>query len=912
MRNPSITTAYKTYFDNVLSKNHNNPELIARWGADPSRFETQVMCRKMGTPVPDTNKYEHEGEVFGPHRWPYDPMGEPHYTDPPIEYVIGSRMRCIGTTWWDWKNRKSVGLGFDFDSIKGHAMGVGTTKDQIAKLDKIDVPWIEVIRSTRGEGRHLYIWFQDPYPETMNHDEHAALARSFLPLIAQSTGLEIEANMGLDSRGSVLWIHHVNATQENQGYAQIKPATQLLTADLVPPNWKDYVEVVSGGRTKVRVQGWAPDGTKTDGDELDEMTQAYARIPLDEGHMKILEELAETGHSSLWVHDHYLWQGHTAGLKQVFDYFKEKGTPLRGLFDTNSLDSDPGKPNCFMRPKLNGAWDVYRFGEGVVEHDIWDTQGKWTHTTFNYPSTLKQICLACGGWEGTEEKQGYIFGSVEDVMKALALLGSKMTLPARAIGRSISMYTSAKGKTVLVIEKSRGDVQAEFPKYVKTPRGWERVIFDAIETPDKEIEEEKLWSELDNMVRALRSEKGFDSWVLMDHEDWTEHPRENVKSFLSHLGFPKTDLIIGKAVYKPWTLVNKPFQPDYPGGRMWNRNAAQIVYEPIELSEGEAPHHPHWDKLLNHLGTNLDEYIPGLQWCKDWGIKTGGDYLTAWIACMFKNPYGRLPYLFMYGPQKSGKSSFFEAIDLLVTTGVERADRALTSQAGYNGELDSCILAVIDEVDIARAGPSVYNKIKDWTTGRKISIHEKYRTPRRVVNTTHWVQMANSRSSCPVLPGDTRITAMFVDRPDMEIPWDIFEAALKQEAAHFMRTIADYEMQPAISRLMIEPIETQTKADIAAGNMTDVDQFVEECCYQIAGQAVKFSAFKEKFLESLEEYQRGEWPDRLIRQALSERFPVGRGAKINQIIIGNISFNPDAQAGIPFTKVNDRVERGEI
>ncbi|MHC4299387.1 MAG: DUF5906 domain-containing protein [Planctomycetota bacterium] len=914
MRNERTTEAYRLYYENVLKDKHNNPDLIARWGADPGRFETQIMCHKAGTKL-DNGKFKADGEIFGPHRWPYDPAGEANYSDPPLPYRIATRMKCIGTTWWDWKNKNTVGLGFDFDSIVGHAEGVGVSDAQIAALDEIDVPWLEVVRSTRGAGRHIYIWFKEPFPVTENHTEHAALARSYIPLIAQHTGLDIEASV--DVCGGVMWIHHTNANKENRGYALVKPATQILTADFVPPNWRDHLEVVSGGRAKVRVQGWTSNGTATEGDELDEMTKAHAKVELDETHLKILEDLESTGHSSLWVHDHHLWQGHTGGLKQVFDDWEERGSPMRGLFDTNSRDSDPGKPNCFMRPKLGGAWDVYRFGEGTEECALWGSQGKWTHTVYNYPATLKQICLACGGYEGTEEKQGYLFDTPEELMEALKLLGSKLVLPARAEGRGLTLYSGSGGKVILAIEKTRKDEKVDFPRYVKTTRGWEIWIKDVIETSDQEIEEENLWSTLDDQMRALKikTKKGgaFDSWVMKDDDDgWTRHPRENIKSFLMSQGHAKPEIVLGGAVFKSWTLINEPFSPEYPGGRMWNRDAAQFVYPAAELKADEVPHHPTWTRVMEHCGIELNEYIAELDWCKDWGITTGGDYLVAWIACMFRNPFGKLPYLFMYGPQNSGKSSFHESVALLLSQGVAKADRALTSEQGYNGELMDAVLAVVDEVDVAKAGSGAYNKLKEWVTGLTISIRDLYKPVQDVVSTLHFVQMSNSRSSLPVFPGDTRITAMNVPSLEEEIPRDRLQELLKEEAPHFMRTLTDVEIPPPTGRLMLPIIETQGKMDAAAGNIDELGQFIEDQCHEIPGAAVKLSEFQDRFLASIEEHLRADWNKQTIRKRLAEKFPIGKGAKANQIIVGNVTFNPNANPGAPYVKSGNKLVREEV
>jgi hypothetical protein len=1236
MKNTRTTEAYRLYYENTLSKDHNNPALIGKWGADPGGFETQIMCRKMGVKIPDSNMYECEGEIFGPARWPYNAGEDPNYSDPPIRYVIKDRMMCIGTTWWNWRNERSIGLGFDFDSIIGHAEGVGVSNEELAKLDEIDVDWIEVIKSTRGGGRHLYIWFDpDNAPITKTHTEHAALARAFIPLIARDTGLDIAANV--DVCGSVMWVHHINATKENQGYSLVKPATQILTADHVPPNWRDHVEVVNGSRTKVRVQGWTQDGTKTEGDELDEMTQAHSVVELDETHLKILEDLEATGHSSLWVPDHHLWQGHTAGLKYVFDNWDENGTPMRGLFDTNSLDSDPGKPNCvsgdtkvitregvkpirllaggaadiitsrgkwvrapfksygeqevfaitlknhkrtkvikatadhrwfvckyrsdgyrktkvnfgdrkevttnelehgqimiqtkpqlnvspsvvgiqhgmvwgdgtnggaritsqlalfgdkardfqkffaehqrrpiprrgkgdveilnlpyhfkslvplaydkpylygwlagyfatdgcvseqgscilrsvdrkaiehvreichvlgiestditdrysengykpgtvyttilkasdledqffllekhkarfqeatnrqnsywrvasvepagreevfcctvpktgcfcledfilsgncFMRPKPDGAWDVWRFGVGTDECPLWDTNGKYPHTTYNYPATLKQICMVTGGYEGTEEKHGFLFATADELKEALKLLGSSLVLPDRAEGRTLSLHNGPQGKIILVISKDRKDEERDFPRFVKATRGWEIWIRDSVKTSDVEVEEENLWSELDEKIRALKitGVRGsqFDSWVLNDAtEAWTLQPRENVKSYLLSLGFGKPDPILGGAVYKSWDLINEPFQPEYPGGRVWNRAAAQFVYAPVELSEGEIPQHPTWTRVMNHCGVELSEYIPELPWGESWGIATGGDYLTAWLACMFQRPFGKLPYLFMYGPQNSGKSSFHESIRLLLTRGVVAADRALTSDQGYNGELEDAVLAVVDEVDISKSGSSTYNKLKEWVTGITISIHAKYKEPKDVRSCLHFVQMSNSRKSLPVFPGDTRITAMNVPSLEEEIPRERLQELLKQEAPHFMRTLMDFTIPEATGRLMLPIIETQGKVEAAAGNVDEVSRFIEDNCYKIPGAAVTFIEFKKKFLDSLEEFQRSEWPDRLILSELDEEFPVGKGARINQRIIGNLTFNDDVTPTKPYSKVEGKVTKEE-
>jgi hypothetical protein len=923
MQNERTADAYRKLYEHRADPDnplygHNNPTLLARWGENPHDLETQILCRKNGTPL-DNGKFEDNGEIFGPTRWPYDAMGNANWNNPPIQYIIRNRMRAIGSTWWDWVNKRSIGLGFDFDSLLDHGEGVGISEEELDKIDKIETEWLEVVRSTRGNGRHLYIWFQDPYPETLNHDEHAALARAYLPLIAKYTGLDIENNV--DCCGSVLWFHHENSTPENRGYELIKPATQILDRRFVPPNWKDHLEVVSGGRSKVRVQGWTADGSQTKGDELDEMTEAFARVELEEIHIAVLEALEQTGHSSLWVHDHHLWQGHTAGLKEVFEDFKDRGHPLKGLYDTNSQDSDPGKPNCFMRPKPGGGWDVYRFGHGAEECELWDTQGKWTHIQFNCVPSLRQVALACGGFEDPSGKAGWVFSELNELMQALTMLGSKVTPPDLSSKgktgyekRQLSLKEDEFQRIILCIQKVGSDEPKTFKGFAKTPRGWERVITDAIELAGED--EELLFNELDNKVRALKvrgtSEEQFDSWVVRDADGaWVTHPRENVKSLMMADGHTKADPILGQAVFKPWEVVAIPFQPEYPGGRRWNRDGIQFAYTPMEIKDGSIPLHPHWDIILNHSGGDLTEYISDLPWAQEWGIVNGGDYLKAWISCMFRYPECKLPYLFFYGVQNSGKSTIHEAIaELLVNKkGVARADRAMTSVNGYNGELMGAILAVVDEIDVANSGPDAYNRLKDWTTGTSIAIHAKHKTVIQVPNMLHFMQFGNSRDNLPVFQGDTRITAMCVPAPEKDIPKDFLFEKLREEAPAFLRTLLDMEIPEAIGRLRLPIIETRGKKELMASNKDFFEVFIEERCYATPGARMKFTDFKKELYKDMDDVQKSVLTEQVVRKRLSEAgFPIGRSVG-NQTCIGNLTFDDTTKSGTPFVLKGQRLKR---
>lgn len=910
MSNSSVWEAFKGFYEHRLLKEHNNPELIKLWGNDPSRFETQILCYTDGTPVPDSNKYEEGNEVWGPMRWPYDAFTEePYYNDPPITFIPTNRVKAIGTTWWDWKNRHTVKVGFDVDSIVGHAEGVGVDKSIIDKICLCDAPWLEIIRSTRGLGRHLYINFKPPFPTTLTHHEHAAIARSLLPMLSRATGVDMEASK--DVCGGVMWIHHVNATTENKGYGVIKNATDALDASDVPINWRDHLSVICTSRSKVQVRGWSSKGEVLEGDALDQMTQERARIELDEVHHRILDELEGMGYTYYWVDDHHLAQAHTGALLELYQKFAEQGTPLKGVFDTVSPGDDPGKPNCFMRPRPNGGWDVYRFGEGEHEHELWDQTGKHTHITFNVDFTLDKVAKVCNGVEHPKADKGYFFSDLEDIKQALVLLNCELKeFPSRAEGRQSYIRKRKDNRLVLGFVKESSDKPADFKQYVKTSAGWERVL----EGEDPAAASEDIAANIDHKLRAMTrrdfdddssSGGSFTGWVVKDVNDrWVEIPAQHVKSYLKNEGIDDHETVIGSCVHNAWELVCMPFEDEFPGGRRWNRNAPQLRYKPADLAIDEVPYHPHWDMYLEHLGGYLNPYIEELDWANDFNIKNGGDYLKAWIACLIRYPYDKLPYLFMWSQvQETGKSLFHESISLLISRGVKAADRALTNESGYNGELMNCVLAYIDEIDISSI--AVYNKLKAWSTGLTLPIHAKYCQVVEAPNTLHFVQLSNKLESLPVFQGDKRITALEVPPILAPIPKDVMMRNMEEEASHFMRTLMDWSIPEAPSRLRLPVIETDTKAAAIIHHEGDLAEFMKENVYKVNGHRVKLTTVVDRFISWAGEETKLNTRD-AKKRLMSLGYLCGL-AEGNVNFVANVSFDPNAEPEGKYSISNARL-----
>ena len=316
-----------------------------------------------------------------------------------------------------------------------------------------------------------------------------------------------------------------------------------------------------------------------------------------------------------------------------------------------------------------------------------------------------------------------------------------------------------------------------------------------------------------------------------------------------------------------------PFQPEYPGNRQWNREAAQHRFRPA----AEPGDHPHWDKILEHCFADLDHAIKESEWAKRVNVNRGYDYGLLWIACLLRHPLKPLPYLFLYGEQDSGKSSLHEAISLLMTKGVAEANRALKdNQSDFNGELAGAILAVIEEIDITKE-KGAYSKIKDWTTSPTLWIRQMRTDAYPIPNSLHFIQVANSPEHCPVFPGDTRITVIHVPKPKVDIPKEVLMARLREEAPAFMRTLLETPIPAAVNRFQIPVIETQNKMALQDFNRGSLDQFLRENCFHVPGERILLSEFWEKFQSWLPPEERGEWSRKRIVYSLRGNCAGGDG-----------------------------------
>lgn len=818
-------------------------------------------------------------------RIPFKANSEPEYTDTELRFDLSEHAEGIGMTGWDWVNRQSKWVAFDFDAIVGHSSrhSQKLTVDELAEIQNVtcDIEWVTTRLSTSGNGLHMYVFLPEGV-HTDNHTEHGALARAILHLMSAKTGYDFESKV--DICGGNMWVWHRKMRGTN-GLRLIKQGEVLQQ---VPDNWKQHLKVVTGKRRCV-LPDFISDDEET---KFSEITGQRAKVKLDEKHKELITFLEKSGASFWWDNDNHMLVCHTYDLALAHQHLN-----LKGVFQTISQGTQRGSDhNCFMFPLRRGAWVVRRYSPGVTEAPTWDQDNNgYTRCYYNQDPDLRIMAICHGGIE--HQTGGYVFSDAESAIKAAKGLDINIELPAHMLKRQTKVKHNKDGKLVVEIAKESNDDKNDMPGWLANERSkhWAKV-YNIKRTLS--VEEPDTYN-FDDLIRHITTEDGTSyGWMVRSEDQWTEEPLAHVLAALKSMGLKDTEAksVVGTNIFKPWKLTNLPFQPEYPGDRQWNRNAAQFAFAP-DLKK-EEPEYPHWKMILDHIGKGLDAAVQSDNWCKYNGINSGADYLKCWIASLFQCPFEPLPYLFLYSEEQStGKSILHEALGLLMTHGYHRADHALRSS--FNGELEKAVLCVVEEVDL-QADKRAYNAIKDFVTALQISIHRKGKTPFMVPNTTHWIQCANDITACPMFEGDTRITVINVPVLKKTIAKRLLIQSLKKEAPDFLASVLKLELPEYNDRLRIPVIETSNKVSAVNKNQTLLQQFISEECHYKLGHKISVADFFIKFQNWLDPMERHQWTKNKISKHMPERFIRGRDRSNAQWCYGNISFDANAVDGKPY------------
>jgi hypothetical protein len=838
-----MTTRVREGIANFLNNRvADSPFLLSRYSID---LETQVMCDTDGEPGDRSGTYTDGEQTWGNKRWPAQAGTDPKLYDPELTFSPADHVERVGTTWWNFATKKSVAVGIDIDAAEGHAEG--TTTNEEAEIDEIvgrlkSLDYVTVVRSTGGKGLHVYVFFnEDTQPDARNHHEHTVVARKTLKLISDDIGYDLRSHV--DCVGSVFWIWAAKSPADHPGFSVVKEGTLL-------------------------------DGTRLAGIELPsphvkgKNATDFEVTELDADHKRILEAISAQPYYFNMRHDMNLVHTHTCAIRDAID----QGLEIRGEFETSSNGSDPGTANCFMAPQPGGVFRVYRFGQSQHEPSWTFANGKnWCY--LNDEAAPEEIV--------SRHAEKYQAGKY-----LLTPAGAKEL--AASLGEPFS--GSVPDDVWAVINKGLVEFRSK-----KGADGWKKSgnIHSVTVTPKQKGNlRDRLLRQCDETIRFVTQGGNPRGWYhKLDNGDWLEHKNYNELACIVKERFGEfADRAHSMMMQNPWDLVRLPFQPEYPGQRCWNRDAPQLKVEPAD-SGGE---HPHFDMILEHVGHDLDEAVQTSDWCRKANILSGADYLRTWLACLIHHTDQPLPYIFLAGPQNSGKSIVHEACKFLFTGGITSANSALTSQ--FNAELSGCFLVYIEERDLADKRYNAYEKIKEWVTGRELLVTEKYATPTTVPNFLHFIQMANNTSHLPLEDGDTRIVAIDVPALKNPVPKAIMEQELRKEAPRFLRTLLNTVVPDPIDRLRIPALRTRTKELMERKAMSPVMAFRKEAVYDCPGHKIEFSKFIDAYAAFCESNGLQADPEFLVIQEVtlrSDRFTVGIRNRKQYIL--NVSLDPKAK-----------------
>lgn len=815
-------------------------------------------------------------------RIPYNASTNPTYADKPMTWNIDEHAMGIGMTGWDWHAKVSKWVGFDFDAMIGHSQqhNKRLTDAELLEIERLvcAVPWVTVRRSTGGKGLHIYVLLNDVPTDT--HTEHAALARAVLGLLAAETGHPLHT--AVDVCGHILWVWHRKMKNNPDGLKLVKQGTRLTD---IPSNWREHMAVVSGQRKRT-IPDWVKAENRQGLEKLfEELSGQHQKIKLDESHLQLMAWIKDnegSQYTSCWNVDHHMFQTHTETLAAA-----HKALGLRGPYATITTGSS--RQNCFAYPLKNGAWAVRRYSMGVHEADTWTQDGVgWTRCFYNRDPDLRSAAVSQGGIE--EKDGGFQFSSAEAAATTLGMLGAVVILPGKFLHRSAKLSLLKDGRVHFEFTKEMNDTAAELDGWLDKKGFWKR-IFNVRREPDDGADSTvNCDAEIRHIVIA-----GEDNGWAIKTDGWQIEPLQHVKIHLAGLGLKVAEMnqALSACIANPWKLVNRPFEPEYPGEREWNRDAVAFKWPPTPESDGLS--FPTWNKILTHCGAGLDTAIKSDDWCRKNGLGSGRDYLTYWIANLFQRPAEPLPYLFFYGPQGGGKSIFFEAIQAILTSGVVNAGIALTNSSSFNGELRHAILGYIEEMNLA-ATPAIYNKLKELVTAKYVMLHKKGKDPVPITNTLHWVQCGNDLKYVPVFPNDTRIVVVKVENlpKDSEIPKTELLRLVERESPDFVRHCLDLELPTMQGRLALPVIETHDKREVQRANMSPVEGFIAEMCKISIGNMVPYGEFWEKFNHWLEPKEKLMWTQQRMGKALPMEHAKGKWKKDNYMYVINLSFDKNA------------------
>ncbi|MEX0938326.1 MAG: primase-helicase family protein [Pirellulales bacterium] len=398
--------------------------------------------------------------------------------------------------------------------------------------------------------------------------------------------------------------------------------------------------------------------------------------------------------------------------------------------------------------------------------------------TLTSDGLFARTCKALGGARSEQKDRFDLPGDkLTDLFRALKIDDSPGDYPGRRLDVRL-----CKGGLSVAVPVEAGDEETLFNTWERKGKNWKRV-WPYVEPVDVDLEDFDSW------LRCVETQDSpLDRWQMkLADGRWHKRDTYEVRLVLQSRGLSATEAseTIGGLVMEPWKLVAKPFVEHED-----SEKAREINDGPQLSRKPKSGDIKHWRMIFEHISRDLGN----------------PDWIPQWLAFILRHPNEPLPYLFLFGPQDSGKSILHEAFALLVTKGVVKADKSLKSD--FNGELEGAVLCVVEETNVNSSASA--NRIKEVVTAKQLCIRRMRTDSYMVPNSTHWIQCANSAEECLILPGCSRIQAVEVKRPDKPIPKKILLERLTDEVPAVLDYLMELPLPTVEGRLGLPLIQTNT------------------------------------------------------------------------------------------------------
>jgi len=113
---------------------------------------------------------------------------------------------------------------------------------------------------------------------------------------------------------------------------------------------------------------------------------------------------------------------------------------------------------------------------------------------------------------------------------------------------------------------------------------------------------------------------------------------------------------------------------------------------------------------------------------------------------------------------------------------------------------------------------------------------------------------------------------------------------LEKEAPDFLAEVLTLELPQSNDRLNVPVLVTEDKIATERTNQTMLEMFIDDTCFHVIGEMIKFSEFHEKFQEWLDPNEVHSGSKVRVGREIPPQFPKGRLPQTGEHWLGNISW----------------------